>query len=94
MHIRQKDCIMLPDMNQISIEQEHNELKQQLQRANEEMAQQVKYSPLWMAARAKYNTAANRLHRMGISMSKIHRLIGIYGHDYTNKGDGIHDIQN
>ena len=73
---------MLLTPDQISIEQEQAELEQQLRRANEEMAQQVRYSPLWMDARAKYNNAADRLHRLGISMPEIHQLVGIYGRDY------------
>ena len=74
---------MLQSANQISIEQEQAELEQQLQRANAEMERQVRYSPLWMDARAKYNNAADRLHRMRIPMAKIHKLVGIYGSDYT-----------
>lgn len=79
---------MLTSANQISIEQEQAELEDQLQRANEEMGQQVRYSPLWMDARAKYNAATNRLHRMQIPMTNIHRLIGIYGDDYTSHEEG------
>lgn len=84
-----KDHIMLQSINQIPVTQEQAELEQQLQRANQEMAQQVRYSPLWMDARAKYNNAANRLHRMRIPMAAIHRLVGIYGSDYT-----IHEADN
>lgn len=80
---RQKECIMLLGPDQMSVKQEQAELEQQLQRANQEMAQQPRYSPLWMAARAKYNAAINRLHRMGISIPEIHKLVGIYGSDYT-----------
>ncbi len=72
----------------MSISDEQTELEEQLRQSKDQMETSTKYSPQWMDARAIYNAASNRLHRMSMPMQVIHKLVGIYGGDYTSEGDG------